>query len=717
MEAKTKTIINLYFIDCKKINTFSEIRFEISKKTVKISDSIAKIEIENECIPLDCKYYFYEKFRLISSNRTTVPFNVSIYINETNNLIVFINEDSNFSFEIIYYDKFIKKLPEEIILEKYKAYHYDNFGLDSCRRFNLINCPKNYLRSVDSNIIINPDYLKGSFLITIDKVSNHIKVFKIGREYYSSFISDLNIDDIPQRLIDVQKFFEKYISSKFSSVQDEYLLKFNQKLKQGKKLNEAFIETMNFPKEDMQNMDKYFFLMRRIIANNIIKLKEKFSNKHLLYSFNYLLLKFFMKCKNKNEYNTLCITFLEFYNYLLSVDRLNIEQKINILFFYFETKTYTILNDKDLYIRVNSNNFDNEHDNNSKCSNNLNNIKIVTNNYNINDEYDRLYSEIEQSLNNEEKKQVEELKKYNRQKLKQKSKNNEFEEPTITFIQDCVNNSPYSNAFDLLNKIIENIKSTSKLFELLFLVASGTGNNKLEKEITYKFSLLSEKKIKEMLIDALPTFILRESNNNNYNAYYSPSTRILMINENNAFGFSLDEGNKVLVSGKDLDGKYTIPILILLMHELFGHANRACRVKTKLGKEYSPTNISFKKNGKFINYFIESGRVVEFYISQFKEVILYLKFSGDYFPELLIYDKWIGPDFDELNKLVIKKIILSNFNSKNYVVTGFPVPFEINDEPQIDDSDKENNFVGKEYIDLKTDYFRLINDEKEFGCI
>ena len=86
------------------------------------------------------------------------------------------------------------------------------------------------------------------------------------------------------------------------------------------------------------------------------------------------------------------------------------------------------------------------------------------------------------------------------------------------------------------------------------MVASGTGNNINEKEITYKFSLLSEKKIKKILIDTLPSFILRESKNNNYNAYYSPSTRILMINENNAFRFSLDEGNKFLVFGKDLMG-------------------------------------------------------------------------------------------------------------------------------------------------------------------
>ena len=686
-----------------------------------ISDS-AKIEIENECIPIECKFYFYEKIRLTGPNRATVSYNVSIYINEINNLIVFINKDSTFSFEIIYYDKSLKKLPKQILLENYKGVHFDNFGLNTCRRFNLINCPKNYLKSVEPNITINPDYLQGSFLITIDKYSNHIKVFKTKREYYSSFFSDLKIKDMPKTLLNVQKFFDEYIKNLIYP-QDNSVSPPNFESKNGQKNNEAFNEIMKIQKEDIQKMDNYFFSMKRIIANNCIKLKEDYSLDHLLFCFNYLLLKFFMKFKNKDEYIAMYIIFLRFYRYLKSLNRLNIEQKIIILFAYFEIKTYTTLNDnKNLCISINSNNFENEHDKNTKCSDNLNNIKIVKSGYNnINDEYDKLYREIENTLNEEEKKHIEKLKANNQQKITPKKENIKYNEPIITFIEDCSDNSPYHNAFDLLKKIIENINSNSKLFELLFLVASGTGNNIMEKEITYKLSLLSEKKIKKILIDTLPSFILRESKQNNYNAYYSSSTRILMINENNIFRFSLDEGDKYLVSGKDLTGKYTIPILILLMHELFGHANHAYRVKTKLGREHLPTNISIKTNGKFINYFTESsgesGRIVEFYISQFEEVILYLKFSGDDFPELLTFDKWVGPDFNELNKLIIKKIILSNFNSKGYTLTGFPSPFEAEDAELIDDSDEKYNFEGKQYIDFKTDYFRLFNDEKKFGCI
>ena len=120
---------------------------------------------------------------------------------------------------------------------------------------------------------------------------------------------------------------------------------------------------------------------------------------------------------------------------------------------------------------------------------------------------------------------------------------------------------------------------------------------------------------------------------NNYNAYYSSFTRILMIKENKIFRLSLDKENKYLISGKDITGKYTISILILLMHELFGHVNHAYRVKTKIGRKHSPTNITIKTNGNLIKYITEysgeSVSVVEFCISQFEEVILYLKFSGD----------------------------------------------------------------------------------------
>lgn len=78
-----------------------------------------------------------------------------------------------------------------------------------------------------------------------------------------------------------------------------------------------------------------------------------------------------------------------------------------------------------------------------------------------------------------------------------------------------------------------------------------------------------------------------------------------MIKENNIFRLSLDKESKYLISGKELTGKYIISIIILLMHELFGHVNHAYRVKTKIGRKHSPTNISIKTNGNLIKYFTE----------------------------------------------------------------------------------------------------------------
>lgn len=77
------------------------------------------------------------------------------------------------------------------------------------------------------------------------------------------------------------------------------------------------------------------------------------------------------------------------------------------------------------------------------------------------------------------------------------------------------------------------------------------------------------------------------------------------------------------------------------MHEIFGHALHNAKKNLKIGREHSPTNFTIKLNNKYKNYYTqnsgESGRIVEFYISPYKEIIFYLKYSNDKFPELLDY--------------------------------------------------------------------------------
>ena len=719
MEHKNTTI-NVYFIDLEKINVFDKINFSFCKKTINITKRLITFDIEDEKLPLECKYYFYEKISLLNKIKESYSFSVSIYKNEINNLICFANEHSNYSFEIIYYDKSLKNLPNKIILNNYTISNYDNFGLQSCRRFNIINCPKDFLKTVENNnIIINPQYNKGSFLVTIEKDDNfnNIRVFKIRREYYNKqLLSDLSIDDISPKLLDVEKFFESIMSDKANKINKKKQLDLQNKFKnQG--FNNVFLDYMKFTEEEIKKMDYYFYTMRRIISEKI-KGKEIYKEKHLEYCFNYHLFNFFKSVTNKSDKTHLYILFLDFYSNLQYNERLNIEQKINVLYFYFEIKRYNILDSNDSFIKI-KNIFENEYDKDINITYNINTIDNTNINKDYTD-YENLTLKIEQSLTASEKNQIAELKNKNKQRIMPREKNIKYDEPIITFIDDCKDRSPYKQSLELLKKIILNIKEDSKLFELLFFVTSGTGNNKMQHEITYKLSLLSEKKIKDILLSVIPTFILRESQETNYNAFFSPKSRLLMINENSMFNFSLEEGDNLLVLKEDLNGKYTIPLLMLFMHELFGHANHMYRIKTKIGKERSPTNISNKEDSKIFNYSIESRgesrRAVEFYISKFLEVILYLKFSGDEFPELLNYEEWIKPDFSELNKMIIKKILLSNFKSEKSLLI-FPTPVLLDDASLISDSDEEYNFHGKEYILYKADFTKKMKEGKSFGCI
>ena len=73
-------------------------------------------------------------------------------------------------------------------------------------------------------------------------------------------------------------------------------------------------------------------------------------------------------------------------------------------------------------------------------------------------------------------------------------------------------------------------------------------------------------------------------------------------------------------------------------------------------------------------------------------------------------------DFSELNKMIIKKILLSNFKSEKSLLI-FPTPVLLDDASLISDSDEEYNFHGKEYILYKADFTKKMKEGKSFGCI
>ena len=253
------------------------------------------------------------------------------------------------------------------------------------------------------------------------------------------------------------------------------------------------------------------------------------------------------------------------------------------------------------------------------------------------------------------------------------------------------------------------------------MINSGTGNNKINNEITFKMCLLSEKKIKNELKLLIPKFIFRESKNSNYNAFYSPYSKILSINENSYFNFNLSEGKEKLIINNDLNGKYTIPLLLLFLHEFLGHGKHAIKENLKFGKEHSPTHLTLNYNKNPLTIYTESkgesGRLVEFIISPYEEIIYYMKYSQDNFKELLNYKIWISDTMDEINQIVAKKIIDTNFNffeekkkfHKKELIINFPSPSK--NEEEVSESDEEYNFENIVSVYDKNEY---INNYKSY---
>ena len=101
--------------------------------------------------------------------------------------------------------------------------------------------------------------------------------------------------------------------------------------------------------------------------------------------------------------------------------------------------------------------------------------------------------------------------------------------------------------------------------------------------------------------------------------------------------------------------------------------------------------------------------MVEFYISPYKEVIFYLKYSNDKFPELLNYNKWIDSSFSQLNEYITKKIIATDFKEK-MEIKNYPIP-----SIDIDVSDSDEEYKFEDFI-YKTDFFIREKGGESKGC-
>ena len=103
------TEIKFYILDFNEdTNFYNYIYLNNINKKIEIKNQIIIVPIKEEDIPIFSGFYFIENIKLINKDKDsntvkeTIFFNIPIYIEEQNNIVAFINEISDYSFELIF---------------------------------------------------------------------------------------------------------------------------------------------------------------------------------------------------------------------------------------------------------------------------------------------------------------------------------------------------------------------------------------------------------------------------------------------------------------------------------------------------------------------------------------------------------------------------------------------------------------------------------------
>ena len=220
------------------------------------------------------------------------------------------------------------------------------------------------------------------------------------------------------------------------------------------------------------------------------------------------------------------------------------------------------------------------------------------------------------------------------------------------------------------SKVIENILIKNIQDNYIYINKFGK-NIRVEKTefITeYGMTMMSLKEIQNHLLNLLPTIIIRIESSIKLRALFDRKSKLMVINEQKMFGDCFIENEKLFNEEPD---NYIIPICIEILHEMLSHgklrynyeidfsplAFRDSKYNFKIQKIMKRVKLNFNKE-MIVNQG-ESGRVLEHFISEDKELIEKLKKRTE---NLNIINSrfWIDKNFNDLYKAM-------NFNSDNNV--------------------------------------------------
>ena len=223
--------------------------------------------------------------------------------------------------------------------------------------------------------------------------------------------------------------------------------------------------------------------------------------------------------------------------------------------------------------------------------------------------------------------------------------------------------SPFYKAIMFMKDITRNLNENSCLFDLLLQYNSGISNDidllrRKRKRYKDEISMMTVKEVTEHLEEILPDFIIRYTSNDDIYAFYSSLNDIIFFNDKKTFQSNIIEN----YNGYE---HYTLPIVILLIHECWGHrkvalsniTNKDSTIRNYLISEdfEEDENILSDKTGKVKG---ESGLEIEYLITGMKHDNIFSEYllCNDAInnTNLLDINLWIQPNFKEFQNIMKK---------------------------------------------------------------
>ena len=528
------------------------------------------------------------------------------------------------SLEMIFYSKNI--LPDIITYRGNEIRKYETNGNKYRRRFCIANADINQIQYINSK-----EFCEKNFQFSADSYLALIRIPNTGKIKYSlSTIKNIKMSKFKKEKIMIKKEDVAWLDKFYGD----------------------YISFLNFYNSNKKKFNKESEKQLLLLIESLYKLIPNIVNK-------------------------------AFYNFLLNpFDYKSEGDSLQLLHYYFYLDEFTLLINKE----------------NSVINNIMSFNSVINDNNSIEDRVNNLLTK-DKNLGDDEKLRI--LRTVHNLLVKLiKSKKN-IRNIDYVKIECLTESNSYYKSIELLKNIILNLDENSRLFEAFLYFDAGTIKNYLEvnkihkntyyknifgEKVEYNYepykseyglNLLNVKDIQNHLMSLMPKIIIRIDADINFRGYYDDETNTMVINESSLFNYDLSSMDYKL-NGEDSD-LYVIPIMIEILHEMMSHA----KLRFEDYNEDSPRNYADSENNfeykSIFKYFItgdhnlkvipfpESGRVLENYISENKEVIQSLKTPYKENTKFINFKYWIGPNF-ELLENEINKNNKKNSSSSNMLV-------------------------------------------------